>query len=181
MLDWSLKDQTTNSNISHPFCFLITDNCEISSCPLFWVCDVNPNSSRANLTSYCAKARGTVAISLTDGVTSVGIGGAGKVGGVGVGILTDTAELDTDAPGTYSRVSPLPPLPLGVSGDLFGATAPACGWICVVGVRGGVKGCLGRGGMPALDAEATRRISKRFAGHTLLFLGIRRSSWSNSS
>ena len=67
------------------------------------------------------------AASLTDGVISVGIGGAGKVGGVGVGVLTDIAGLDTEAPGTYSRGSPLPLLLLRGSGDFFGATAPACG------------------------------------------------------
>ena len=66
------------------------------------------------------------AASLTDGVTSVGIGGAGKVGGVGVGTLAVIAGLDTEAPGTYSRGSPLPPLLFGVSGDFLGATAPAC-------------------------------------------------------
>ena len=95
-----------------------------------------------------------VAVSLTDGVTSVGIGGAGKVGGVGVGMLTDTAELDTEAPGTHPRGSPLPPFLFGVSGDFLGATAPACGWICVVGVRGGVKGCLSGAEMLELDAGA---------------------------
>ena len=69
----------------------------------------------------------TEAFSLTDGETSVGIGGAGMVGGVGVGIATDTAELDTEAPGTYSRGSRLPPLLVGVSSDVVGATAPA--WV----------------------------------------------------
>ena len=66
------------------------------------------------------------AASLTEGVTSVGIGGAGKVGGVGVGMFTDISGLDTEAPGTYARGSPPPSLLLGVSGDVLGATAPAC-------------------------------------------------------
>ena len=48
------------------------------------------------------------------------------VGGVGVGMVTDIAGLDTEAPGTYSRGSPLPPLPVGVSSDVLGAMAPAC-------------------------------------------------------
>ena len=56
----------------------------------------------------------------------MGIGGAGMVGGVGVGMVTDTAGLDTEAPGTYSRGSPLPPLLVGVSSDVLGAMAPAC-------------------------------------------------------
>ena len=47
----------------------------------------------------------TGAFSLTDGEISVGMGGAGMVGGAGVGMVTDTAGLDTEAPGTYPRDS----------------------------------------------------------------------------
>ena len=50
---------------------------------------------------------------------------AGIVGGVGVCIETDMAELGTEAPGTYPRDSPFPPLLVGVSSDSLGATAPA--------------------------------------------------------
>ena len=66
----------------------------------------------------------TGTFSLTDGEISVGIGGAGIVGGVGVGMVTDTAGLDTEAPDTYPRGSPLPLLLVGVSSDVLGATAP---------------------------------------------------------
>ena len=39
-------------------------------------------------------------VSLSVGDTSAGIGGAGNVGGVGVGIATEVVGLDTEAPGT---------------------------------------------------------------------------------
>ena len=41
------------------------------------------------------------------------MGGAGIVGGVGVGMVTDTAGLSTEAPGTYPRDSPLAPFLTG--------------------------------------------------------------------
>ena len=122
MLNWGLKDQT--SYISHPLCFLIPNDCNVSSCSLLWIGNVDPNSSRANLTPHCAETGDTGAFSLTDGEISVGMGGAGIVGGVGVGMVTDTAGLDTEAPGTCPRGSPLPLLLVGVSSDVLGATAP---------------------------------------------------------
>ena len=70
------------------------------------------------------------------------MGGAGMVGGVGVGMLAITAGLSTEAPGTYPRDSPLAPRLTGVSRAVLGATAPLGIGTCVVGVRGGVGDCL---------------------------------------
>ena len=63
--------------ISHLLCFLFSNNCNVSSCPLLWIGDVNPNGSRANLTPHGgATAFGWHwAFSLTDWETSVGVGG----------------------------------------------------------------------------------------------------------
>ena len=55
---------------------------------------------------------------------SAGIGGGGMVGGVGVGMVIDTAGLGTEAPDTCPKDSPLAPLLTGASCDVLGATAP---------------------------------------------------------
>ena len=81
----------------------------------------------------------------------MGIDGAGILGGVGVGIATDTAELDTEASGTYSRDSPLL---VGVSSHVLGATAPGLVGIGGAGTRGGVGDCLSRADAVELDAGA---------------------------
>ena len=92
--------------------------------------------------------------SLTEGEISVGIGGGGIVGGVGVGMVIDTAGLSTEAPGTYPRDSPLAPLLTGASFDVLGATAPLGVGTCVVGVCGGVGDCLNGTAVAELDAGA---------------------------
>ena len=61
------------------------------------------------------------------GDPSLGIGGAGIVGGLGVCKCADgVAELDAEAPGTYPRDSLAPPFSSTVvSRDSLGAVAPA--------------------------------------------------------
>ena len=95
------------------------------------------------------------AFSLNDKEASVGIGGAGIVGGVGVCIETDMAELDAEAPGTYPRDSPVSPRLVGVSSDSLGATAPALIGIGGAGTRGGVGGCISGADAVELDARHT--------------------------
>ena len=88
------------------------------------------------------------------GEISVGIGGGGIVGGVGVGIVDATARFSTEAPDTYPRGSLLTSSLTGVSCNFLGAMAPLDLGPCVVGACGGVGDCL-IGFAPAeLDAGA---------------------------
>ena len=93
------------------------------------------------------------AFSLDCKEASVGIGGAGTVGGVGVCMNeSGTAELDTEAPGTYPRDSLVSPLLVGVSCDSLGATAPVFIGIGGAGTAGVIGNCISDADTAELDA-----------------------------